>query len=274
MTELIVRRLLIDLETPLPRHWAAGDAFRTALFNALSMSFPVGEQFFIDAVRRGVASLPESERATFDAPLRGFVGQEATHRRIHERFNAHLERQGLHNTWAERARARLARFQGADARHAVAATAATEHFTAIFADWILRRPHLLTPGEARWQTLWLWHAAEESEHRSVAFDVYHALGGDQRWRLRWFRIATVYFLTDLLRQTLRNLHDDGELLRWRTWRSAGSFLFGADGLLRVCLRPWRAYAKPDFHPRQQDDGPGRDWLRAHALAYTPVGSAG
>ena len=49
MTELVVRRLLIDLETPFARHWCGGDAFRSALFNALSMSFPVGEQFFIDA---------------------------------------------------------------------------------------------------------------------------------------------------------------------------------------------------------------------------------
>src|SRR5262245_33891349 len=57
--EPVVRRLLIDLDTPLPRHWCGGDAFRTAWFNALSMSFPVGEQFFIDAVRAGVATLPE-----------------------------------------------------------------------------------------------------------------------------------------------------------------------------------------------------------------------
>ena len=55
MTELVVRRLLIDLETPFERHWCGGDAFRTAFFNALSMSFPVGEQFFIDAVRGGRA---------------------------------------------------------------------------------------------------------------------------------------------------------------------------------------------------------------------------
>ena len=45
MTELVVRRLLIDLETPFERHWCDGDPFRTALFNALSLSFPVGEQF-------------------------------------------------------------------------------------------------------------------------------------------------------------------------------------------------------------------------------------
>ena len=43
MTDLVVRRLLIDMAAPIPRHWCAGDPFRTALLNALSMSFPVGE---------------------------------------------------------------------------------------------------------------------------------------------------------------------------------------------------------------------------------------
>lgn len=62
MTELVVRRLLIDLETPFARHWCGGDAFRSALFNALSMSFPVGEQFFIDAVRDGHKALPLTNR--------------------------------------------------------------------------------------------------------------------------------------------------------------------------------------------------------------------
>ena len=58
MTHLTVRRLLIDLEAPFDRHWCGNDAFRTALFNALSMSFPVGEQFFMDAVRNGYQALP------------------------------------------------------------------------------------------------------------------------------------------------------------------------------------------------------------------------
>ena len=58
MTELVVRRLLVDMEAPIPRHWCGNDPFRTALFNALSMSFPIGEQFFIDAVRGGFKALP------------------------------------------------------------------------------------------------------------------------------------------------------------------------------------------------------------------------
>ena len=88
MTELPVRRLAIDLDTPFPVRWNGGDAFRSALFNALSMTFPVGEQYFIDSVRAGVAALPEAERAAFADEVRGFVGQEATHRHLHARFNA------------------------------------------------------------------------------------------------------------------------------------------------------------------------------------------
>ena len=89
--DLTVRRLRVDLETPFARHWNGGDAFRTAWFNALSMSFPVGEQFFIDAVRDGLKALPAAERERFAAEVQGFVGQEATHRRIHALFNAQLE---------------------------------------------------------------------------------------------------------------------------------------------------------------------------------------
>src|SRR5512134_2441534 len=97
MTELVVRRLLIDLETPVDRHWAGGDAFRSAWLGALSQSFPIGEQFFIDVVRDGLKAMPEAERSRLAAEVQGFVGQEATHRRIHELFNGHLARHGLVN---------------------------------------------------------------------------------------------------------------------------------------------------------------------------------
>jgi hypothetical protein len=272
MSELVVRRLLIDLETPFARHWNGGDAFRSAYFDALSMSFPVGEQFFIDSVRTGVKSLPQAQRADFDAVVQGFIGQEATHRRIHALFNGHLEKQGYVNAWEARIVRRLERLKGlADPRHAVGITAATEHFTAILAHHMLARPPTLEGSEARLQTLWMWHAAEESEHRSTAFDVYRAMGGNELWRRRWMRLVTFHFVTDVLRQTARNLWHDGELFRWRTWRSAASFFFGKDGLVRHTFGPWRAYFKSDFHPSQQDAQQSVDWLRDNAAAYTAAG---
>ena len=71
MTDLVVRRLLIDLEAPFERHWCGGDAFRSALFNALSMSFPVGEQFFIDSVRNGFKALPADKQPRFKEEVQG-----------------------------------------------------------------------------------------------------------------------------------------------------------------------------------------------------------
>lgn len=271
MTDLVVRRLLIDLESDIPRRWAGGDAFLTALFNALSMSFPLGEQFFIDSLREAVKQLPDGAREACLKEVQGFIGQEATHRRIHALFNGHLAKQGFTNSWEARINKRTPVLDGVDARHPVAATAATEHFTAILAEWMLTHPEVLAGAEPRLRTMWMWHAAEESEHRSTAFDVYQALGGNHAWRVKWFKSVTVLFLTDVTRQTLRNLWDDGALFSWRTWRSAAHHLFGPAGLVRKTYGPWKAYLRQDFHPRQQDDSRSREWLQANGAQFSVVG---
>jgi predicted metal-dependent hydrolase len=275
MTAFVVRRLLIDLDAPFERRWNGGDALRTAFFNALSMSFPIGEQFFIDSVRKGLAALPDAGRARFAEAVQGFVGQEATHRRIHALFNERLAAQGHVNTWAQRVQRRLAVFDTtfADPRHAVAATAATEHFTAILAEYLLSHPHVLDGAEPRLQTMWFWHASEESEHRSVAFDLYRALGGSERWRRRWMWMIALDFVVDVLRQTARNLRHDRALLRWSTWTSAARFFFGRRGVATRTFGPWRAYFRAGFHPSQLGGALAERWLAQHADAYRPVGAA-
>ena len=270
MSEPIVRRLLIDLDTPPERHWCGGDAFRTAWFNALSMSFPQGEQFFIDSVRAGVQTLPEAERARFEPAIKAFIGQEATHRRIHALFNAHLAARGLVNHWEVRAQRRIRTLDGADVRAAVGATAATEHLTAILAEHLLSDGSALQGAPARWSTLWLWHASEETEHRATAFDLYRALDGNEKWRLRLFRLVTWHFLTDALRQTVNNLWHDGSLWRASTWASGWRFLLGPQGLVRAMAGPWRRYLRAEFHPSQQDESRAVSWLRDNASQFEPV----
>lgn len=235
------------------------------------MNFPAAEQFFIDSVRAGIQALPDAQRAEFDDKIGAFAGQEATHRRIHSLFNEHLARLGYTNAWEERVRARLDRFKLVkDPRHAVAITAATEHITTIVAQYLLEHPQALQGAPERLQAMWLWHASEESEHRSIAFDLYCALGGDHAWRVRWMRLATIQIVTDMFRQTMRNLWHDGQLLRWRTWRSAASFFLGRHGLLRHIFRPWRDYFRRDFHPSQQDGSLAAEWLRRNEHLYTVV----
>ena len=272
MTDLVVRRLLVDMQAPIARHWCAGDAFRTALFNALSMSFPVGEQFFIDSVRDGFKALPPEKQERFRTEVQGFIGQEATHRRLHGLYNGHLTALGLVNDWESRARERLKLMEGVDIRHWLAITAANEHFTAILADWMLHNADLLGSDDPRLATLWLWHSAEESEHKSTAFDLYQALGGNHEWRVTWFRRVTLIFLGDTLRQTVSNLRHDGTLWRWSTWTSAASYLFGKRGLVRQTFRPWKDYLRRDFHPSQHDSSASQRWLRDHQHQFVPVGA--
>lgn len=272
MTELTVRRLLIDLTTPFAVRWNGNDAFRSAFFNALSMSFPQGEQYFIDSVRAGLKVLPATEQERLGREVQGFIGQEATHRRIHGLFNGHLQTMGFTNGIERRAVKRIAANAHRDVRVHVAATAATEHMTAIFADWMLQHPEALTGSEDRLKTLWLWHSAEESEHRSTAFDIYLALGGSQEWRVRVFRYVTFIFLKDVTLQTISNLWHDGSLFNWSTWVSGARMLMAKDGMFRGNYPQWKAYMAHDFHPRQQDDALSRQWLLDHSDQFVPVGA--
>jgi len=102
MSDLTVRKLLIDLDAPFELRWNGGDAFTSAFMNALSLSFPLGEQFFIDSLRLGVKELSPEMQAELAQDVKGFIGQEATHRRIHERFNQHVLNHGMVNHWERR----------------------------------------------------------------------------------------------------------------------------------------------------------------------------
>ncbi len=267
---LIIRRLLVDLETPIPRLWNGGDAFRTAFFDALSFSFPAGEQVFIDSMKLGLAKLDPAQRENLEPEVRGFIGQEATHRRIHALYNAHLEQRGLVNHWEGRIGRRLKRLEGVDPRGWLAVTAATEHFTTIFAEYLLQEEVPLHGAELRMQQLWLWHSAEESEHRCTAFDLYRALDGNELWRKRLYYVITWHFATDLARQTLSNLWHDGTWWRLSTWSAGARFLLGRGGLLREIVPRWRHYLREDFHPSQGNAEAGERWLRENAALAPAV----
>jgi predicted metal-dependent hydrolase len=237
------------------------------------MSFPSGEQYFIDSVRAGMKTLPADTQARLAREVQGFIGQEATHRRLHALFNGHLDTLGFRNRIEARALERTRKNAHRDVRIHIAATAATEHFTALFAEWMLSHPQVLASAEPRLQTLWLWHSAEESEHRSTAFDLYHAAGGNHEWRVRIFKYISVVFLYEVMRQTVLNLWHDGSWWRLSTWVSGWKLLMAKDGLFRSNLAQWKAYMQPDFHPQQQDDRLSRTWLQTHQDQFVPVGAA-
>jgi predicted metal-dependent hydrolase len=271
MADLSVRRLLIDLEQPMARHWQNGNAFSSAFLNALSMSFPFGEQFFIDSVRAGVKTLSPEKQEQFRDEVKGFIGQEATHRRIHGLFNKHLYDMGYVNQIEQRGMKRVKRLENMDPKVHVATTAAIEHLTAIMAEWMLSHPEVVATDDARLATMWLWHAAEETEHKCTAFDVYRAMGGSDKMRVTLFRWSTYFFLRDVTSQTMLNLKKDGMLWKWKTWKEAASYIFGPLGVIRLVYKPWRKYLSHNFHPSQQDGHLSTEWLSANRNQFSLVG---
>ena len=268
---LPIRRLRIDLSQGFPKLWNGGQAFRTHYMNALSFSFPVGEQVFIDSVRKGVELLPPDQQAAWADEVRGFVGQEATHRFLHGQFNAELERQGLVNHWQHWAARRIKRGEKMHPINHVAATAAFEHFTAVMATGFLSHPAWLEGAPPDLALLWRWHAVEESEHKAVAFDLYRAMGGSERRRILWFVYLAAVFLVESSRQTFINLWRTGLWWRPRTWSQAARFLFGRHGLWAACFGPLLRYLRPGFHPNQLADADEMaQWLQAQRDAYSIV----
>ena len=146
----------------------------------------------------------------------------------------------------------------------MAVTAAFEHYTSILADWLLSTQDDMAGVDQRLRTMWLWHSVEESEHKSVAFDIYQALGGTPKWRIRWFLRASIFFTSDLIRQTVRNLAHDRALFKFSTWRSGIQFVFGQGGMVRSMYQPVKAYFRADFHPTQIDSTRlTANWLAAN-----------
>jgi len=276
-----VRKLALDLSQGFERHWHGGDAFLSQYHNALSMSFPVGEQSFIDAVRDCARLLPRTpEHALLHEAAAQFIGQEATHRHIHGLYNAHLEKQGLVNRWQHWATARIefARSKNVSPRHMLAVTAAYEHLTAVLADFMLRHDRSLDRADPNMQTLWRWHAAEETEHRAVAYDLYQALQGNYAWRIRWYIYALLAFSFDSGRQTVLNLWHDGTLFRPGTWWSAVTYFWGRNGAIWHTAKPLMAYFRRDFHPdqeisavpEQQTRGMAQRWLKDNEKSFRVV----
>ncbi|GMV61767.1 MAG: hypothetical protein AMXMBFR74_09360 [Parvibaculum sp.] len=250
--EIVPRNRQFNIEEVLATNWHSNDAFKTAFFDAMSILFPLGEQFFIDSVKefREKIEDPELQRR-----VRGFMAQESIHRREHQRYNEILCRaRGVPLKKMEAVVERRQEFARTHLRpiQRLSATVALEHLTAILADATFRNPEGLEGAHPEMKALWHWHALEETEHKSVAFDVFVAVDGST-WRRRLsMALVTLEFTQHVIRN-MRLLLRDYEGSRMKLWFGGLKFLFGAKGALRGLLRPYLDFYKKDFHPWDHDN---------------------
>ncbi|MEZ6024534.1 MAG: metal-dependent hydrolase, partial [Hyphomonadaceae bacterium] len=206
------RDIHFDVEAARAGHWLGGDPVATAVFNALSLTFPEGERMFIDAVRAFRGEL--SGKLADD--VKGFIAQEAIHSREHHVLNQLIDRDKYPVAEIEaavRERTSFARSRGP--MRMLISTIALEHFTAMMAEAHARHRDLFDNVDPGIERMWRWHAVEETEHKAVAFDVFQHVARDWPPLRRYLRrtismaLITYFFTRNITHYAARLLEADG-----------------------------------------------------------------
>jgi len=252
---IVPRDIRFGREPARERWWLNGDPYATAFYNALSVTFPKGEAFFCESVRAFSKGTPPR----LAGEIKAFITQEAIHSREHVAFNRHVVDQGYDITRLEADVERaLELTRGRPPIGNLAATMALEHFTAILAHELIAHGRHLDGGEQQAVALWRWHAAEEIEHKGVAYDTWlHATRHWSRWK-RWkikslvMLKVTSTFLKARTRGMLDLLEQDG-LTGRRVKMRLATYAFVRPGMAARVALSWATYFMPGFHPWTHDD---------------------
>ena len=249
------------------RHWFAGNAVATHLINGLNLLFPAGERFFIQSVRHYEARIDDP---ALRRQIRAFYAQEGHHGHAHERFFDLLGAQGYdvapHQRFVEWLLHRVAPRALPPALR-LSITVALEHYTARMAELPFDHPYFARIDPAVRELL-LWHAAEEIEHKAVAFDVLQKVAPGRGVRLLGMAVATAWLLPIWGVFTLSLLaRDELPLTRLVTELRE---LAGEHFVVELFADALRDYLPADFHPLDHDSYPRVVEFLARFEAATPA----
>ncbi len=249
---ITVRKLGLDFGDNLREFWFDNNPFLTSLLTSLSVSFPAGERFFIDSVRHFQEQIKDPKLA---AEIKAFIGQEAQHTKEHMALNRFMERKGYPALRMEQfVRDRMQSIQDTSTpEQNLARTVALEHFTAIMAKGFMDHPEFFEKMDSDMATIWAWHAIEEVEHKSVAFDVYKTCVDDERLRLTAMLKITYFFILINAIRTIKLLHHRKQLFNLKAWAKGLNLLWISPGVFRKIIPDYLEFYRKDFHPSQQSN---------------------
>jgi predicted metal-dependent hydrolase len=232
-------------DATIPRHWLNESTLATHVVNGVNLLFPAGERCFVRSVLRFDKTSPE---------VRAFCAQEGRHANAHERFFEILRAQGFEIDgflkWYQRVVFDVIE-KVAPAALRLSATAAAEHFTATLANASFRKD-IFGKMHPTMQRFLAWHAAEEIEHKAVAFDVLRRTNPSYALRMAGLALATAVLGGFWTTATVMLLLQDPAVTRARVRAEAHS-MRRHDPLYGVFVRGIRAYIRRDFHPLERDD---------------------
>ena len=269
----IVRSNLDFKLADVPRYWFAGDPFLTRMFDALSLTFPDGERYFIQSVRlfRDQIQDPDLKQRVAD-----FIRQEAQHGIAHDKMNQVMKDQGMPVDQFIQRLNKVFKFElkYRSPQYNIAMTAAAEHLTALMAETFYGEKETLKDAHPYVRALFAWHAIEEMEHRDVAFDVMQQVGNVPEVTRKMALVLTtgLMFGFTLYRANVMLKCDGFNRTQRLKMNVRGlQWLFGKQGKLRKMQSQYRDWFKPDFHPSQHPIIAQYDvWLDTLAQTGDPI----
>lgn len=249
---ITVRRVAFQFPDTLDDVLPGRDLVRESYLVAFSFTMPALEPYLIRTMRTVAPKVTDPALA---ADLKAFVGQEAQHFQNHRRVNEMVLTQ-LGAPAATRIRAILdeldadyQRFSTERSdRHNLVYAEGFEAMTCAMAMSMFEQAADAPAGEqtltGEWANLWAWHAAEEIEHRTVAFAAFEHLVGSYPYRVIGSLRAQLHFQRYIDRLQRAVLADRGAPAK----HHLPSWLRNPDGRRRY-LRTFRpGYDPADLQP--------------------------
>jgi predicted metal-dependent hydrolase len=192
-TALPVRSPGVNYAAGLDPIWTGHVPEFACAANSVSLMMPYLEPYVARSVRATLDDIVDPE---LRAQAQAYVRQELAHHVEHRHFNAAVAARfpGVRplETLLRRSFARLSRRPRRGSHLAFAAGAETVAYAA--ARWAAEhRRELFATADPDITRLFVWHLAEEVEHKTVAHDVFHAVDGSRR-RFVWGMVLSFLLL--------------------------------------------------------------------------------
>ncbi len=262
--EAKIRKVNFQFEKPFPKHWFNDNPIATHFMNAEHLIFPDGEKFFIRSVK-AFADIYKND-PELKKRVDNFIGQEGTHFAEHQKFWDIMESQdlqpmkfvnlyrrtiwgGLEN-WMRKT---LTKDRMGD-KISLSITVALEHFTAMLSESGISNKDITGNMPQEMKDLFMWHAAEEIEHKAIPFDVLKKVDDSYTLRIGGMLIATWGLWFYLIVGTSMLTYNDKDVKTKDIPKYLLQFLtrfkqnFGGT----LAAQYWLYYRK-DFHPDQIDN---------------------
>ncbi|CAM4419468.1 metal-dependent hydrolase [Pseudoalteromonas ostreae] len=222
--------------------------FKFILINAFSIALPSGEKFFIDSLKRNLSAIKDSKTKN---AVRIFMMQEAVHSKYHIIYNKTCCKENGYSL--QRLEAPFL-FNSAyvannnTAQYCLALTVCLEHLTAVASEALLTHDWLAICAP-QVKEFWKWHALEEIDHRSVAYDLYLSTYNNKAFLEQVMGEVYLKFAR-FLEITMCNMasSDGKDTKALKCWLRESDFMVGKKGVIPYFMKLIERFYEVDFHP--------------------------